>query len=403
MKILMVAPQPFFTPRGTPFSVYYRTMVTCELGHEVDLLTYGQGDDVEIPGCTIFRVPPFRWLGPVRIGPSLHKLFLDVLMVVWTAWLLMRRRYEVVHAHEEAVFWCRWLKPVFRFRLIYDMHSSLPQQLHNFQFTTSRIIHWLFERLERSAIKAAAAVIAICPALRDHAQTLTRDSHKVFLIENSLFTPVRFAARQEADVKRSVRDAETDRLDIACRWINTRRSDQIISYAGTLEVYQGIDRLLDAFSVVVRTLPEAGLLIVGGAAQEVEQYRALAATLKLGNAVHFSGQLSQPEAQRLVAMSSASISPRAAGNNTPMKIYALMGSGVPLVATRIESHTQVLNEDTAVLSDVSSGALGETIIRVLSHPKQAKAIAARAQAWYQEHYSRKAYVDKMRRLFAQVS
>jgi hypothetical protein len=33
MKVLVVAPQPFFSWRGTPFSVYYRTMVTCELGN----------------------------------------------------------------------------------------------------------------------------------------------------------------------------------------------------------------------------------------------------------------------------------------------------------------------------------------------------------------------------------
>ena len=54
-------------------------------------------------------------------------------MILWTIGLLARHRYAVVHAHEEAVFWCRFLKPVFRFRLIYDMHSSLPQQLENFQ------------------------------------------------------------------------------------------------------------------------------------------------------------------------------------------------------------------------------------------------------------------------------
>ena len=48
MKALVIAPQPFFTARGTPLSVYYRTLVTSELGVEVDLLTYGSGEDVEM-------------------------------------------------------------------------------------------------------------------------------------------------------------------------------------------------------------------------------------------------------------------------------------------------------------------------------------------------------------------
>src|SRR4029453_9650748 len=103
MTALVVAPQPFFSPRGTPFSVYYRTLVTAQLGVKIDLLTYGQGQDVDIPGVRIIRIPAFAWLGPVRVGPSLLKLFLDVFLTLWTIGLLLRRRYDFVHAHEEAV------------------------------------------------------------------------------------------------------------------------------------------------------------------------------------------------------------------------------------------------------------------------------------------------------------
>ena len=46
MKALVSAPQAFLSPRGTPFSVYYRTPVTAHLGVQIDLLTYGQGQDV---------------------------------------------------------------------------------------------------------------------------------------------------------------------------------------------------------------------------------------------------------------------------------------------------------------------------------------------------------------------
>lgn len=70
MKALVIAPQPFFSPRGTPFSVYYRTLVMAQIGVEIDLLTYGQGQDVEIPGVRIIRIPRFEFLGPVKIGPS---------------------------------------------------------------------------------------------------------------------------------------------------------------------------------------------------------------------------------------------------------------------------------------------------------------------------------------------
>ena len=37
MRALVIAPQPFFSPRGTPFSVYHRTRVIAEQGIDVDL------------------------------------------------------------------------------------------------------------------------------------------------------------------------------------------------------------------------------------------------------------------------------------------------------------------------------------------------------------------------------
>jgi glycosyltransferase involved in cell wall biosynthesis len=193
MKALVIAPQPFFTPRGTPFSVYYRTLITAELGLDVDLLTYGEGDDIEIPGVRIIRIPNFGFLGSVRIGPSYLKLFLDIFIILWTIMLLVRNRYDVVHAHEEAIFICPLLKPIFKFKLIYDMHSSLPEQLTNFKFTTFKPLINLFKWLEDKCLQASDATITICPSLYEYARGVVDDTNKVCLIENSIFDEVKLA------------------------------------------------------------------------------------------------------------------------------------------------------------------------------------------------------------------
>ena len=79
MKILMIAPQPFFEPRGTPFSVFGRLRALSQLGHDVDLVTYHVGASPAIPGVTIFRTTALRFIREIPIGPSRVKLFLDVL------------------------------------------------------------------------------------------------------------------------------------------------------------------------------------------------------------------------------------------------------------------------------------------------------------------------------------
>jgi glycosyltransferase involved in cell wall biosynthesis len=395
VKVLVVAPQPFLTPRGTPLSVYYRTMVMAEHGATIDLLSYGEGEDVEIPGVNLIRIPRMAWVGPVAVGPSWKKLFLDVVMVVWTVGLLARHRYDAVHAHEESVFWCRFLKPLFRFRLIYDMHSSLPQQLSNFQFSKSRALLATFRALEHTCLRKADAVITICPDLRDYALRTGVAPEKHLLIENSIFEDVRLKRLDAAAADAAAPAvAKNPPLDTA---------RPIILYAGTFEHYQGIDMLIRAFAVVVAQRTDAQLLLVGGTPQQVAHAATIVAELGLGESVHLTGRLSKNAAMRYTRLANVLVSPRLDGTNTPLKIYEQMASGKPLVATRIWSHTQVLNETVCILVEPGAKSLAQGILQAINDPDGARQVAARARALYEQQYARPVYEQKIRRLLEIVS
>ena len=392
-RILVVAPQPFFTPRGTPFSVYYRTLVMAEAGLPIDILTYGQGQDVLIPGVRIIRIPDFPRLGPVKIGPSLLKLWLDIILVLWTIGCLVRRRYAIVHAHEEAVFFLRFLKPVFRFRLIYDMHSSLPEQLQNYQFTTSRLVIGLFERLEASCLKAADAVITICPELARYAKPLMPDPSRHFLIENSIFEPVKLAAPEACAHRAAHVPLEAPALPANRR---------IVLYAGTFEVYQGLDTLLLAFAEAVAACPDALLVMVGGTAAQVEHLRESAAGLGIADDVMVLERLPQAMAARYTSGASVLVSPRSHGTNTPLKIYEQLASGVPLVATSILSHTQVLDDRVAFMVEPEPASMAQGLIRALTDEAARAEVVANARQLYANAYSRPVYEAKLRAVLERI-
>ena len=390
VRILAIAPQPFFTPRGTPLSVYYRTLVTAGLGHDVDLLTYGQGHDVELEGVQVIRIPPFEWLGPIPVGPSLLKLFLDGVLILRALGLLLRRRYDVVHAHEESVFFSRWLKPLFRFKLIYDMHSSLPQQLTNFRFTTSRALIGLFEALENSSLSSADAVITISPALARYATSLMPEPQNHFLIENSLFDDIRLTNSPDID-------SEVD------HWLGQLPIERrIVSYAGTLEPYQGIDLLLGAFVTVGQQVSTAHLLVVGGSSEQVERYRRLADELGIGDRCLFTGALPIGVTRALSRRAAVVTSPRVSGDNTPLKIYEQLASNRPLVATRILAHTQVLSDDVCYLAEAEPGDFARALIAALTDESTSRKKSQAAHELYDRKYSRTQYVEKMRAVLAAV-
>jgi hypothetical protein len=161
MNILMIAPQPFLEPRGTPISVYQRVQGLASLGHMVDLVTYHVGQDVQIPGVNIHRIPRVPFIRQVKVGPSWAKPLLD-LLVFWVAFrLLATKRYDVIHSHEEAAFFSGFLAGIFHTRHLYDMHSSLPQQLRNFNFGNIWPLVRLFELFERRTLTTSDAVITI--------------------------------------------------------------------------------------------------------------------------------------------------------------------------------------------------------------------------------------------------
>lgn len=389
MKALVIAPQPFFSPRGTPFSVYYRTLVMSEQGVQTDVLTYGEGQEVDIPGARVIRIPRIPFTDGVKVGPSGKKLVLDAVLVLWTIGLLMRNRYDFVHAHEESVFFCRLLKPLFGYKLVYDMHSSLPQQLTNFSFTKSRALIRSFERLEDWSLAGADAVITICPDLADYATPRLPDPRRHFLIENSIFDEVRLrvpAAPGEGVARPAPAAAELP------------PGRPMVVYAGTFEPYQGIDILIRGFARARVKAPAAFLLMVGGSPEQVARYKALAAECGLANDSLFTGRVHPALAKQYTRRATVLTSPRKHGTNTPLKVYEQLASGIPLVATRIYSHTQVLTDDVCFLVDPTPEAMGDGIVAALCDGARRECVVAGARRLYAEKYSRPVYEGKMRQL-----
>ena len=373
----MLAPEPFFEPRGTPFSEYHRIKALGELGHQVDLVTYPIGADVELPNLRIIRSAGLPFVRRVQIGPSFVKVLLDGLLL-WTAWRTARLgRYDVVHSHEEAAFFGPWLARRMGVPHLYDMHSSLPQQLSTMRFTFGRWVRPLFDRLERQTIDESRAIITICQELQDQVAGLGAGGKSV-LIENVM--------GGSADLPPTL-----DAARVRSRW-NLRPDQPVILYAGTFEPYQGIDLLIDAAARLARTHPSVAVLVAGGEPAQVEA--AAANARAVAAPVVFAGQQPAREIPAFVAAADILVSPRTAGTNTPLKIYSYLRSGKPIVATNLRTHTQVLDGKTALLVEPEAESLAAGLARLMDDPALGRTLAAAAGELSRTRYSRDAFLQK---------
>lgn len=384
----MVAPFPFFAPRGSPFHVYYRAMALGRAGYEIDLVTYSLGENVNLPGVRHVRSWPVPFIRRIKIGPSLAKLPLDMLLFLRALSLLLTRHYDAVNTHEEAGFFGAVASRLFGMPHIHDMHSDLVEQVQNAKFTRNRILLGMLARVQRMMLRSARVIIAICPELVDAARSYAPAS-QVVLIENapvgaegSNATPESTAEGMDARVSELRREFDLP-----------PSAGPVLLYTGTFETYQGLDLLLASIPDVLAEFPEARYALVGGSPSQVARLQAQAETLDIAASVRIVGQRPPNEMPAWMSLAGILLSPRSQGTNTPLKIYSYLNAGKPLLATRIRSHTQVLTDDVALLVPPTRDGLVDGTKALLGDADLRARLGERAHALATERYTLDAFCE----------
>ncbi len=382
LRILFLAPQPFFEVRGTPLAVLHMTRTLAGLGHEVDLLTFPQGDPAPTDGVRHLRSLKLP-VGRVKAGPSLAKAILDLPFLVEAALRLAFARYDVVHAVEEAAHLIAPFSRLLRVPLVMDVDSSIPDQLRYSGFATRGPVVWLAETLERHALQHATAVVTVCTALSEGVRARAQ-AVPLFQIEDPPLADRNQppSAEAVAELRRSLPFPQ----------------GRVILYSGNFEPYQGVELLLEAAARV----PELQLLLMGGEPSEIDTMRARARELGLLDRCHFAGKRPPSELPVFLALADVLASPRVKGANTPFKIYTYLASGKPIVATRMSTHTQLLDDETAFLVAPLPEAFAGGLRRALEQPEEAAFRAARGYALVEREYGLDRYREKVARAYTAV-
>ena len=176
----------------------------------------------------------------------------------------------------------------------------------------------------------------------------------------------------------------------------------VFMYVGNLEVYQGIDLLLESFALHHRARSSDRLVIIGGVPGDVVRYRAKAERLGLSAVVDFRGHQPVSRMAEFFAEADVLVSPRIKGTNTPMKIYSYLDAEKPVLATNLFTHTQVLTPDVAVLADPKPAAFAEGFLRLSDSPETRRELAAKGKLLMSTTYSMGAFKKSVSDMYSFV-
>ena len=171
---------------------------------------------------------------------------------------------------------------------------------------------------------------------------------------------------------------------------------KVIGHIGKLRTMgkeKGVEEILVAFSSIVKTIPEAFLLLVGPNEGELPNVYNLLRDLGIStDSYKVVAHVPQRDIPPFVHMSDVLVMYYpATGHYTqymsPLKLFEYMASGRPIVASDLPSIREVLNEQNAVLVEAGNAlALQHGIIKVLNSKLFRENIAKQALRDIQ-HYS----------------
>jgi glycosyltransferase involved in cell wall biosynthesis len=384
MHILLLAPHPFYQERGTPIAVDLLLHALAKRGDRVDVLTYHEGEDRDYgPSVKLHRIRAPRFIRRIRPGFSLGKLFCDVIMSPHAMRLARAQRYDCIHAVEESVFIARWISRRTGTPYVFDMDSSMPRQIVDKLPFLAPLLPPM-RAMERRAIRGAAAVVPMCDALADEARQAGATFVEVLRDISLVPAGVQF------DPDLGFRKA-------------TRMTGPAALYIGNLEPYQGIGLLLESTARVAAAGRELNVVIVGGRDDDIQRYRLQSAALGIADRIHFLGPRPIAHMAHLFHDADMLVSPRTQGQNTPMKIYSYLDAGCPLLATRLPTHTQVLDDEVAMLAEPTPDAMALAMTCLLDDKPQAERLAGNARRLAQARYSRSAFENAVNQIYDHLS
>lgn len=347
LKILMLAPTPYFADRGCHVRIYEEARALTAVGHEVCIVTYHLGKDM--PGVRVVRIPTIPWYNKLGAGPSWHKPYLDILLLLKAYATARSFRPDIIHAHlHEGAMIGFFLKRVLRVPLLFDYQGSLSGESLNHGFLKDRsLLYRIFTGIERAIDCCADAIITSsgegqCELVRDFGVTPEKVSTLIDGVDTEVFRPCsRLKARQKLGIPEDAR---------------------VVVYLGLFSSYQGIDLLFESIASVRARVTGVRFLLMGFPDQE---YRIKASRMGIDDVISFTGRVPYDSAPLYLCAGDVAVSPKLARTEANGKLFNYMACGLPTVAFDSSINREILGEVGIYAEYGSASSLADCIVGAL--------------------------------------
>jgi glycosyltransferase involved in cell wall biosynthesis len=385
VKVLHIAPTPFFSDRGCHMRIMglIDSLSSADVQHI--LCTYNLGRDIgQIKTVRTLKVPGYT---NTQAGPSPFKYIANIFLFFTVLKTAARENPDIIYAHLHEGILIAWAVDLCLFwrktPLVFDMQGSLSGELaaHGY-FDRFSFLKGLFNNIEKLIVKMPDRIV--CSSERS-AEIL----QKRFAVSKNKIT----VANDGADLF-SIDPQQVEALAVELMLPQDR---PIIIYTGALLVAKGLDELCQIILESNELKLDCHFLIVGYPVEQITRY---VTQHTLRDICTITGQVAYEDLGNYLSLADIAIEPKLVdAGEASGKLLNYMGSGLPVVCFDTSNNRQILGSNGIFASSQKPGSFSNCIRDLLDDPEKILAQGRLNKQRANNHFSWQVSADSILLLF----
>lgn len=377
-KVLMIAPTPFFSDRGTHIRILEEALALTRRGFSVTIATYHIGQDLPEPFSSQVEVRRIRrllfWYKKLEAGPDWQKVILDLMLIRKVFFLARTTQPDVLHGHLHEGVLIGWIvqKALFwrKMSLVADFHGSLTREMVSHAYLRTGLLRRLFEWVER-----------VIDDLGDQAVTSSwRNTREISALRKKN-TPTTVPDGVGTDGEETL---DFPRAALRRKY-GIPEDALVVTYTGALVANKGIRHFVNAIPQILIGDARAHVVVAGFPWNEVAPYFEGKGWMDRVTPITPLPYFSLRE---ILAMSDVGIDPKEEGvGQASGKMLQYMGAGLPVVCFDTENNREYLADGGEYAREISGTGLSDAVLRLLRDPELRKRKGAANHARAKEKFS----------------
>lgn len=354
MRVLVVAPTPFFSDRGTHIRILEEALALEKRGHEVTIATYHIGQDLPESLGSHIDVRRIRrllfWYHKLEAGPDWQKIILDLLLIKKVFFLARTKRPDIIHGHLHEGALIAWIVQKLLFwrgiKVVADFHGSLTKEMVSHRYLRASGLEKVFQWIERLIDNMGDAAVTSSWNNAEEIRKARKDGEVEVLLDGT---------------RLSMFDGLSSKEEIRKHY-NVPADAVVVTYTGAFIRNKGIHFFLEALPIVSTQYPNAHFVLSGFPLDLIEN--------EIPETVRERVTIISPspyfDLPKILKMSDIGVDPKEeATREASGKTLQYMGAGLPVACFDTGNNREYLGEGGSYAGETTALSLASAIGRLV--------------------------------------